>query len=166
MKFNYYTAILEEARRIDKDCNCISRDEILERKLVHDKWRDGVMDRLYTDFLPPIERRDLLTLVQNIGYIAYEVREVVTLKSITSAEGVLLREKLQTAISFLAKETEALPKKRCNPKRLREAVYSMLSLWRDCVKSGGEPSLCDGIEAVSEALLKYADTLETICVLM
>lgn len=165
MKFNYYTALLEEAARIENDVFG-KRDEILERKPLHDRWRDEIMDRLYTDFLPPIERRDLLTLVQNLGYVAYEVRECMLLKSIASAEGEIMRQKLQTAIEVLRKETEALEQKRCVPKRLRDEVYSLLSLWRDSVKSGGNPALCDGFEAVAEALFNYADTLETICILM
>ena len=164
LRFNYYTALLEEATRIEKDVFGV-RDEILAQKPLHDRWRDEIMDRLYTDFLPPIERRDLLTLVQNMGYVAYEVRECMLLKSITSAEGEIMRQKLQNTIKVLRKETEALEQKKSAPKNLRDEVYSLLSLWRDSVKSGGNPTICDGFEAVADAILRYADALETVCVL-
>lgn len=161
MKFNYYTALLEEARRIEKDLGDFGDKE----KPLHDRWRDDIMDRLYTDFLPPIERRDLLSLVQNMGYIAYEVREVVRSKSITSAEGLLLLEKLKKAMAVFVKETEQIRHRKCSATALRKAVYDVLSCWRECVSSGGDKALLDGIESASEALLKYADTLETVCML-
>ncbi len=165
MRFSYYTALCEEAKRIEEILNVGTTKEIEKLKKLSDKWRDTIFEKLYTDFLPPIERRDLLAIVQNMGYIAYEVEQLAKIKG-GRAESLILKEKLQKAIAVFIRETSALEGRCCNSQVLRNEVYALLTVWRDLVKSGGDRILCDGYEAVSDALLRYADTLEAVCVLV
>ncbi len=166
MKFNYYTSLNEQAERIRAMCNAINNSELQELKQQSDKWRELLCDKLYTDFLPPIQRRELLGIVQQMGYVAYETAGVLSQKLINTADGLLLKGGLQCSISVLCDETQGLQKRTCCATRLRRSVFSLLSTWRDCVLSGTDRLLCDGFEAAAEALLRYADAIEAATIIV
>lgn len=166
MKFNYYTSLNEQAERILAMCNATTNKEIQELKQQSLKWRELICDKLYTDFLPPIERRDLLYIVQQMGYIAYETAQVLSTKACNSADGLLLKNGLQNCASVLCDETRGLEKRTCCATRLRRSVFTLLSIWRDCVIAGSDRFLCDGFEAVAEALLRYVDAIEAATIII
>ena len=166
MKFNYYNSLNEQAECIRAMCDATNSSKLQELKLQSDKWRELICDKLYTDFLPPIQRRELLGLVQQMGYIAYETSNALSLKTINTADGLLLKKGLAYCISVLCDETKALQKRTCCATRLRRSVFTLLSTWRDCVIASSDRLLCDGFEAVAEALLRYADAIEAATIII
>lgn len=162
MKFSYYDALCEQAERIQK----MSQEGADLFKLGQESrlWQEVLVDRLFTDFLPPIERRDLLSIVQSIGYIAYEMEQLMRCRRLNSPAGVLLMEKLKPCLAVLSEQTKLLQKRRSCATALRKQVYALLSVWRDCLKTNEEPLLLDGFEAVADTVLRYADLLEAVMV--
>ena len=166
MKFNYYTSLNEQTDCIRAMCDATNTSQLQELKQRSDKWRELICDKLYTDFLPPIQRRELLSIVQQMGYIAYETSNALSVKAINSADGLLLKGGLTNCISVLCEETKGLQKRTCCATRLRRSVFTLLSTWRDCVISGSDRLLCDGFEAAAEAILRYADAIEAATIII
>lgn len=160
MKFDYYSALSTEALRI-KDIFKSEKTQRETLKLESDKWREMIADRLGEDFLPPMDRRDLLSLIQNLSYISYEVKRLPGLGRFDSAEGLLLKNALNHCLEALIDETNKLKKRESCPLRLRRKAYGLLSVWHSSLVAHCDPLLCDGYEAAGDAILRYADALET-----
>ena len=159
MKFDYFNALVLQAERVQQMLALPEKGDDLKRE--SDKWRVLITDRLGEDFLPPLDRRDLLSLIQNLGYISYEVKRLPRLKFFDSAEGVLLKEALQALLEALVEETRKLKAKQCKPTRLRQKAYRLLAIWHSSVVAGCNSLLCDGYCSAADAVLRYADALET-----
>ncbi len=160
MKFDYYNELCAQSKRIERIMHSDS-EEGNSIKTEADKSRELMTDRLGDDFLPPLDRRDLMSLIQNLGYICYEVWQLPKRKTFNSAEGYLMKETLGECIKALIEETCNLKLKSSSPKKLRKNAYKLLSVWHESFASGCDTVLCEGYEAVGDAILHYADAIET-----
>ncbi len=157
---DYYQELMAQSERIKSmlTADNVGRAELKEQA---DKWRQLMADRLGEDFLPPIDRRDLMALIQNLGYISYEVWRLPGLEYFDSAEGTILKEALERSLAALSDELMGLKAKTSCTTRLRREAYKLLSVWHSTCVAGCDSMLCDGYEAAGDAILRFADSLET-----
>ncbi len=160
MKFDYYRELVAQGERI-RDMLSADAPQRTRLKEEADGWRRLMADRLGEDFLPPIDRRDLISMIQNLGYIAYEVWRLPTLRLFDSAEGLLMKKALENCLEALSKELEKLKTKTACTANLRQAAYKLLSVWHSSFAAGCDTMLCDGYEAAGDAILRLADSMET-----
>lgn len=160
VKFDYYRELTAQSERI-RGMLTANEESRAELKCEADKWRQRMADRLSEDFLPPIDRRDLMSLVQNLGYISYEVWRLPSLKCFDFAEGLLLKQALESCLEAINLEIKGLKSKNVCISRLRKTAYKLLSVWHSSCVSGCDGMLCDGYEAAGDAILRLADSLET-----
>ena len=160
MKIDYFGEFSEQTERIELmlSADDVTRGELKEKG---DKWRLLMADKLDSDLLPPLDRRDLMSIIQNLCYILYEVWRLPGMKFFHSAEGLLMKIELEQSLQMLKEEIKGLKSKTASVKRLRGGAYRLLSVWHSSFVAGCDRVLCDGYEAAGDAILRLADALET-----
>lgn len=159
MKIDYYCELMMQCKRIREILSADAKDRA-RLKEESDKWRRFMSDKLGDDFLPPIDRRDLMAMIQNLGYISYEVWRLPELRFFDAAEGLLMKNELENCLETLSEELGALKAKRVCITKLRQAAYRLLSVWHSSYAAGCDSMLCDGYEATGDAILRLADSME------
>lgn len=160
MRIDYYGELTEQAERIEL---MLSADDGHRSTLREEgnRWRNFMAEKLGEDFLPPLDRRDLMALIQNLCYILYEVWRLPGLKLFSSAEGLLMKNELAKSLKIMNEEIRGLKNKTACAARLRQGAYRLLSVWHSSFVAGCDPLLCDGYEAAGDAILRLADSIET-----
>ena len=158
MKIDYYGELSAQTERIKAMLTADSEGR-LKLKAEGDKWRRYMTETLEEDHRPPINRRDLMSIIQNLGYILYEVWRL-PLSQTLCAEGDGIQNELAESIQTLSEEIEGLKAKKISASRLRTAAYSLFSVWRNSSQAGYDPLLYEGYEATGDAMLRLADSLE------
>ena len=151
MKIDYYGELSAQTERIKAMLTADSEGR-LKLKTEGDRWRQFMAEALGEDHLPPINRRDLMSIIQNLGYILYEVWLL--------PPGVGTQNELAESLQTLSEEIGGLKAKSFCASRLRGAAYRLFSVWRSSSQAGCDPMLCEGYESTGDAILRLADSLE------
>lgn len=159
MKFDYYCELEIQCERIRGILSADAKERA-RLKDESDRWRRDMSDKLGDDFLPPIDRRDLMAMIQNLSYISYEVWRLPELRFFDAAEGLLLKTELKNCLKTLSEELTAFKAKSVCITKLRQAAYRLLSVWHSSYAAGCDSMLCDGYEAAGDAILRLADSME------
>ena len=164
MNFNYYRSLTEECARIETLCQgCLEHDPArsAELRLQSVRWREMMCLKLYNDPVPPIGRRDLFALTQNLGYVSYEVLRLCLpeggLKNLQSA----VFSGLQKLLAVLTEETALFETGRCCAERIRREALGLFSKLQNPADQQADAPIMESVEAVADAVLRYADALET-----
>ena len=157
MKTDYYEGLSAQAGRIEELLRT-EGEEWKKMKSEGDAWRKYMTDALGEDILPPLNRRVLLSMIQNLGYVFYEVWRLQP--SLCGKDDI--RKELSKSLEILKFEIYGLKTETFRVANLKAAAYRLFSLWRDFSRTSSGSQLWDGIEAVGDAILRMADSLETI----
>ena len=163
MPFNYYKSFSDQLERITKLYElCYNPNPTLGEELEKQsaRWREMMCNVICCDDMPPKARRDLLALVQNLGYVAYETAQLYKAEDITSPAVRELLLPLERSITAIREETLLLDDGDCCAERIRRQAVSLISKWQELFHGGLSPAVSEGIEAVTECVLRYADVLE------
>lgn len=164
MKLNYYHSLTEECVRIEALCRgCLEQDlaRSAELRLQSVRWREMMCLKLYNDPVPPIGRRDLFALTQNLGYVSYEVsRLCLSEGDPDNLQGAALL-RLQKILAVLTEETALFETGQCCAERIRREVLGLFSKLQIPADLQADNPMIDGVEAAADAVLRYADALET-----
>jgi len=160
MRIDYYGEFSVQAERIE---GMLTADKARRSLLKEEgtRWRRNMADKLCDDLIPPMDRRDIMSIIQNLCYVFYEVWRLPELKLFSSAEGMIMKLELQKNLQILREEIKGLKSKTTSVERLRKRAYRLLAAWHSSYTSGCDHQLCDGYEAVGDAILRLADSLET-----
>ena len=156
MKYDYFSSFLFESERI----LLMLRGADLEDTRMKSKfWRYQLVDKIYEDFLPPFDRRDMLALVQNLSYLSFEVYNFLKINGIKNTAPY--NPEIIGAVTALKMELEKLKHKNCNILRLKGKADKLLSLWYNAFVGNAKKEICDSLDAIAESFLKFCDALET-----
>lgn len=157
MKIDYYEELSEQAGRIEEMLTSAGEDR-KRLKAEGDAWRENMTDVLGEDLIPPFNRRVLMSMIQNLGYIFYEVWR---LQPYLSGKDDTQKE-LWQSLEILKLEIDGLKTENFRVTNLKAAAYRLFALWRNFSHTSCDSQLWDGIEAVGDAILRLADSLEAI----
>ena len=157
LKTDYYEELSAQAGRIKEMLGSEGEDR-KRLKSEGDDWRRSVTDALAEDLLPPFNRRVLMSMIQNLGYIFYEVWR---LQPYLSGKDDVSNE-LAESLEFLKSEIDGFKTETFRGTNLKAAAYRLFALWRNFSYGSWDWQLWDGIEAVGDAILRLADSLDAI----
>lgn len=164
MKLNYYHSLTEECARIEALCRaCFEQDlaRSAELRAQSVRWREMMCLKLYNDPVPPIGRRDLFALTQNLGYVSYEVSCLCLPEDGTKNLQSATFSKLQKILEVLREETALFETGQCCAERIRREVLGLFSKLQSTTGLQTDCPIFDSVEAAADAVLRYADALET-----
>lgn len=157
MKIDYYEELSEQAVRIEEMLTSAGEDR-KRLKAEGDAWRENMTDVLGEDLIPPFNRRVLMSMIQNLGYIFYEVWRLQP--SLCDKNDI--QKELSHSLEILRLEIDGLKTENFRVTNLKAAAYRLFALWRNFSHRSCDSQLWDGIEAVGDAILRLADSLEAI----
>lgn len=160
MKNNYFSAFLYESERI---LLMLRGADIEDIRIKSKFWRFQLVDKIYEDFLPPFDRRDMLAIVQNLSYLSFEVYNFIKLNGIKNTAPY--NPEIIGAVTALHDELAKLDTKKCNILRLKGKAEKLLSVWYGAYKSGVKKEICDSLDAIADSYLKFCDALETAVII-
>ena len=159
MKFDYFMAFLEETDRI---IDMLNGGELEDIRMKSKFWRRELVFKVYDDFLPPFDRRDMLGIVQNLSYVSYEIYNFINLNGIQKISPY--KPEIINAVSAVQGEIAKLKSKKCNILRLKGKAEKLLSVWVNAYKLGVKKEICDSLEAIADSFVKLCDAIETAVV--
>ena len=157
MKIDYYEELSEQAGRIEVMLTSAGEDR-KRLKAEGDAWRENMTDVLGEDLIPPFNRRVLMSMIQNLGYIFYEVWRLQP--SLCDKNDI--QKELWQSLEILKLEIDGLKTESFRVTNLKAVAYRLFALWRNFSHTSCDSQLWDGIEAVGDAILRLADSLEAI----
>ena len=160
MKLDYFNLFLEETERISLMLKGGDLEDIREKCKF---WRYWLVDRIYEDFLPPFDRRDMLAIVQNLSYLSFEVYNFLKICGIKNT--ALYNTEIISAVDRLHTELAKLKHKKCNLLRIKGKAEKLVSVWHKVYTSNVKKEICDGLDAIAESYIRVCDALETAIVM-
>lgn len=157
MKIDYYEELSEQAGRIEVMLTSAGEDR-KRLKAEGDAWRKNMTDVLGEDLIPPLNRRVLMSMIQNLGYIFYEVWRLQP--SLCDKNDI--QKELWQSLEILKLEIDGLKTENFRVTNLKAVAYRLFALWQNFSHRSCDSQLWDGIEAVGDAILRLADSLEAI----